>query len=166
MKEKNVNVVEETAVEETAMISTAYLVKEDDGVYLVDNGVKGEQPVPITKDGICYQLPVNSSNRKWYNIKKADKEFETAGSDGIYLAYKASVKIGAQGSKLPNEKLIAYLDEADRAEYEAIIARAKEAMAADKAKPMTELEKAQAKAEKARLAYEKLLAQAQEGGNN
>lgn len=156
------NVVEETAV---PTVSTAYLVKQEDGVYLVDNGITGEQPLPITKDGICYQLPVNSSNRKWYNIKKADKEFETAGPDGIYLAYKASIKLGSQGAKLPNEKLIAYLDEADRAEYEAIVNRAREAMLADKIKPMTELEKAQAKAEKARLAYEKLLAEAQ-GGNN
>lgn len=163
MKEElNVNVVEET----TPTVSTAYLVKEDDGVYLVDNGVKGEQPVPITKDGICYQLPANSSNRKWYNIKKADKEFETAGADGIYLTYKASVKIGARGAKLPNEKLIAYLNEEDKAEYEAIITRAREAMAADKAKPMTELEKAERKAAKAREAYEKLLAEAANGGNN
>lgn len=156
----------ENAVEETAIISTAYLVKEDDGVYLVDNGVKSEQPVPITKDEICYALPANSSNRKWYNIKKADKEFETAGPDGIYLTYKASIKLGSQGNKLPNEKLIAYLDEADRAEYEAIIGRAREAMLADKAKPMTELEKAQAKAAKAQAAYEKLLAEAANGGNN
>lgn len=158
MKEQNVNAVEET-VEATSVISTAYLVKEDDGVYLVDNGVKSEQPLPITKDGICYKLPTNSSNRVWYNIKKADKEFEASNNE-IYLPYKASIKIGSTGTKMPNEKLIAYLDEADRAEYEAIVGRAREAMAADKAKPMTELEKAQAKAEKARLAYEKLLAEA------
>ena len=157
MKEFNENVVNETT--DTAVISTAYLVKEDDGVYLIDNDVKSEQPLPITKDGICYALPANSSNRKWYNIKKADKEFE-ANNGEIYLPYKASIKLGAQGSKLPNEKLIAYLDEEDKAEYEAIIARARQAMAEDKVKPMTELEKAEAKAAKARAAYEKLLAEA------
>lgn len=161
--EEIMNTVNETVEETATVISTAYLVKEDDGVYLVDDGVKSEKPLPITKDGICYTLPANSSNRKWYNIKKADKEFEA--NDGeIYLPYKASIKIGSQSNRLPNEKLIAYLDEADKAEYEAIIGRAREAMAADKAKPMTELEKAEAKAEKARLAYEKLLAEAQMQG--
>lgn len=159
MKEKNVNVVEETTETTTPVISTAYLVKEEDGVYLVDNGIKSENPVPITKDGICYALPVSSSNRKWYNIKKAEKEF-AANNNSIYLPYKASIKLGAQGSKLPNEKLIAYLDEEDRAEYEAIIARARQAMAEDKVKPMTELEKAEAKVAKAKAAYEKLLAEA------
>lgn len=158
MKEKNVNVVEETTETTTPVISTAYLVKEEDGVYLVDNDVKSEEPLPITKDGICYALTANSSNRKWYNIKKAEKEF--AANNSIYLPYKASIKLGAQGSKLPNEKLIAYLDEEDKAEYEAIIARARQAMAEDKVKPMTELEKAEAKVAKAKAAYEKLLAEA------
>lgn len=162
MKETNEMTVE--TVETQAPVSNAYLVKEDDAWYIVDNGVKSDA-LPITKDGICFKLPANSANRVWYNIKKAEKEIVEAGSEGIYLTYKASVKYGSQGAKLPNEKLIAYLDEADRAEYEAIIQRAREAMAADKAKPMTELEKAEAKAAKAKAAYEKLLAEAAKGNN-
>ena len=71
------------------------------------------------------------------------------------LLYKATRVMGegtSRSTKLPNEKLIAYLSEAEQEEYKAIIARAIAARDAEreanKKKPMTEAEKAQAKVTK------------------
>ena len=115
----------------------------------------------ISKDGIVYILTKNASCRKFYNVKNLDKLFDE-GATEVPLTYKPSKKLGPTGSKtvMPNAKLIAYLPEELQEEYKAIIARAIAARDADKKKPMTDLEKAKAKAEKARAAYEALLAQA------
>ena len=54
-----------------------YLVKEEDGsVYLLDNGIKSEKPLSLDGNGLCYMLPYNSSNVRWYNIERANKEFK------------------------------------------------------------------------------------------
>ena len=55
------------------------------------------------------------------------------------------------------------LDEAEQAEYKAIIERAMKAREDAKAKPMTEMEKAQARLAKAKEALAKLEAQAAQG---
>lgn len=133
----------------------------DDADYLVDNGVKSE-PLQITKDELCYILPPNSANRKWFSLKKIAAA-KDAGQTEIVLDYKASRVAGSCSQKLPNEKLISYLPEAEQAEYKAIIERAMKARDDAKAKPMTELEKAQAKVAKAQEALAKLQAQAAEG---
>lgn len=133
----------------------------EDGDYLVDNGVKSE-PLQITKDELCYILPPNSANRKWFSLKKIAAAKE-AGQTEIALDYKASRAAGSCSQKLPNEKLISYLPEAEQAEYKAIIERAMKARDDAKAKPMTELEKAQAKVAKAQAALAKLQADAAEG---
>lgn len=130
----------------------------EDADYLVDNGTKSE-PLQITKDGLCYVLPVNSANRKWFSLKKIDAA-KAAGQTEIVLDYKASRATGSCSQHLPNEKLISYLPEAEQAEYKAIIERAMKAREDAKAKPMTELEKAQARVAKAQAAYDKLLAEA------
>ena len=140
----------------TPGVSTAKLVIRDNDVYLVDANTE-TGPLPITKDNLCYILPENSANRKWFAIKKVEAA-KAANETEIELAYKASRAIGTCSQKLPNEKLIGYLPEAEQAEYKAIIERAVAAREAAKAKPMTEVEKAQAKLAKAKAAYEKLLA--------
>lgn len=161
MKKNVANDVVETTTEQFEPgISTAKLVITDDGVHLVDNDVdKGA--LPISKDGIVYLLPTNSANRKFFAIKKIEAA-KAANQKEIVLAYKASIKIGPIGTHIPNEKLISYLPEDLQAEYRAIIDRAIAARNAAKAKPMTELEKAQAKLAKAQAAYEKLMAEAAE----
>lgn len=141
-------------------VSTAKLLIADDGVHLIDNGVdKGV--CPIASDGIAYVLPVNSANRKWFTVKKANALFEK-GITEVDLEYRETRKIGPVGTKIPNEKLISYLSEDLQAEYKAIIERAIAARNDAKAKPMTELEKAQAKLAKAQAAYDKLMAEAAE----
>lgn len=154
------NVVEETVDTIPNTVDVA-IVFEDDGDYIVDNGVKSG-PLEITKDGLCYILPANSANRKWFSLKKIDA-VKANGVTSIVLDYRASRKIGPIGNKLPNEKLISYLPEELQVEYKAIIDRAMAARDAAKTKPMTELEKAQAKLERAQAALAKLQAEAQNG---
>ena len=136
----------------------AKIVKEDDGYHVVDfDGTIG--PVcKIVDDGKTIALTKNKSNRQWYNIAKAEAEIAEKGCVELY--YKATKHIGSSAGRLPNEKLISYLPEAEQNEYKAIIARAIEAKNADKKKPMTELEKAKAKLEKAKAALAKLEADA------
>ena len=158
-KEKEIENVEETTTFEPG-VSTAKIVIAEDGVHLVDDGVdKGV--CPIASDGIAYVLPVNSANRKWFTVKKADALREK-GITEVELEYRETRKIGPVGSKLPNEKLISYLSEELQAEYKAIIDRAIAARNDAKSKPMTELEKAQAKLAKAKAAYDKLIAETAE----
>ena len=162
MKKEFVNEAAETTAETTFEpgVSTAKLIFAEDGVHLVDDGVdKGI--CPIASDGIAYVLPVNSANRKWFTVKKVDALREK-GITEVDLEYRETRKIGPVGSKLPNEKLISYLPEDLQAEYKAIIDRAIAARNDAKSKPMTELEKAQAKLAKAKAAYDKLIAEAAE----
>ena len=152
MKKETVEEVTNT----TPIAVTAKIVIADDGVHLFDDGVdKGICP----NDDFGYFLPENSANRKWFSIKKLN-EIKAKGVTEIVLAYKATRKLGPIGTHIPNEKLISYLPEDLQAEYRAIIDRAIAAREEAKTKPMTELEKAQAKLAKAQAAYEKLMAEA------
>lgn len=140
-------------------IENAKLVRLDDGYHVIDgNGTVGPLCDKTTSDGYI-KLSPNCSNRKCYNKKKADAFFDNGG-EFIELAYKATRTIGSTGTKLPNAKLISYLPEDLQAEYKAIIDEAIALRDADKKKPMTELEKLQAKLAKAKAKYEELLAQA------
>ena len=162
MKKEFVNEAAETTAETTFEpgVSTAKLLIAEDGVHLIDDGVdKGV--CPIASDGIAYVLPVNSANRKWFTVKKADALREK-GITEVELEYRETRKIGPVGNKIPNEKLISYLPEDLQAEYKAIIERAIAARNDAKSKPMTELEKAQAKLARAKAAYDKLIAEAAE----
>lgn len=144
----------------------AKIVKRDDGYHVIDHdGTEGPVCKLVDEGGKTIALTKNAANRFWANKAKADVEIEANGFFPLY--YKASKKFGSVGSRstvMPNAKLISYLPEAEQEEYKAIIARAIAARDADKKKPMTELEKAQAAAERAKAKYEALLAQAQ-GGN-
>lgn len=142
----------------------AYVVKLEDGYHVMDlDGNVGPVCTKRTADGYIILTP-NAANRKNVNEKNADKFFAENPDGKIELTYKATRKVGTAGPKMPNAKLISYLSEEEQEEYKAIIARAIAARDADKKKPMTELEKAQAAAERAKAKYEALLAQAQ-GGN-
>jgi len=134
----------------------AKIIKLDDGYLVVDtDGTVGPVCEKVTVDGyLC--LSKNAANRKYYNKKNLDKHFDET-DEPIGLCYKESRVFGSVGNKIPNEKLIAYLSDEERAEYLAIIDRAKAAKEAAKVKPKTELEKAQEKLAKAQAAYEKLL---------
>ena len=142
----------------------AYLVRKEDGYHIIDfDGTEG--PVcKVTEDNYI-ALTKNKANRQWFSGAKAEKLIAD-GVTEIPLTYKASRKFGSNSgtTRIPNEKLISYLPEAEQAEYKAIIARAIEAKNADKKKPMTEIEKAQAKIEKAKAALAKLLEEAEEMG--
>ena len=166
-KNEQLNTPDELIVDEVTYAPDevlAKIVKEDDGYHVVDqDGTVGPVCKLVDEGGKTIALTKNAANRFWYNKAKADAEIEQNGYCPLY--YKASKKFGPAGSRstaLPNAKLISYLSEEEQEEYKAIIARAIAARDADKKKPMTELEKAKAKAEKAKAAYEALLAQAAE----
>ena len=155
----NATVVEVVESEVEVMdANTVYakIIAMEDGYHVVDfDGSVGPVCKLVDENDRTIALTKNKSNRQYFNRAKADAEIAEKGYVELY--YKATKHIGSTGTRLPNEKLISYLDEADQAEYRAIIARAIEAKNADKKKPMTELEKAQAKLERAKAAYEKLL---------
>ena len=157
-KENIVETVDEVEVfDENTVYAT--IIKEDDGFHVVDfDGTVGPVCKYCDADDKTIVLTKNKSNRQWFNRKKAEAEIAEKGHVDLY--YKASKHFGPSGSKMPNEKLIAYLPEDLQAEYKAIIERAIKARDEAKAKPMTELEKAQAKLAKAQEALAKLQAQA------
>ena len=137
----------------------AYLVKREDGYHVIDNdGTEGPVCDKRTSDGYIILTP-NAANRKCVNEKLAEETF-AKGVDSIPLTYKATRQIGSTGPKIPNAKLIEYLNDEDKAEYLAIIERARVAYDADKKKPMTEKEKLEARIAKAQAALAKLLEQA------
>lgn len=133
----------------------AYLVKQDNGFY-VRQGDEDLGPCKIKfikNEGDWVILPENASNRKMIKLVTANKFFEEQGDDAeLPLAFKATRTLGGTSTKLPNEKLIAYLSEDLQEEYKAIIARAIQARDAERAaakKPVTEADKARAKVTKA-----------------
>lgn len=154
----DVNTVEVTDVTYDPNEVLAKLVKLEDGYHVIDHdGTMGPVCTKMTVDGYLILTP-NASNRKNINFKNAEKFFAENPDGCIEFTYKPTRKVGAGGTKMPNEKLIAYLSPEEQEEYKAIIARAIAARDAAKAQPKTELEKAREKAEKAMAAYNKLLA--------
>ena len=84
------------------------------------------------------KLPENSSNRKWFSIKKV----EAAGGE-IELTYKESKTIGPRTESTPRKGLEEYLEGKDKEMYLALVEKAKKAREeANKKAPMTDLEKA------------------------
>lgn len=153
---QNDNLVTEEIMDSNTVY--AQIVKKEDGYHVIDfNGTEG--PVcKLADEGKTIALTKNKSNRQWFNLAKAEAEIAEKGHVDLY--YKATKTIGSSGPRIPNEKLISYLSPEEQEEYRAIIARAIAAKEADKAKPKTELEKAQEKLAKAKAAYEKMLAEA------
>lgn len=141
---------------------TAKIRNVEDGYVLVQT-VDGVETVSeickIVDDGKTIALPANDSNRKYFNIGKFE---ESKNADGeMPLTYKASIVLGDRPTTIPNAKLISYLPADLQAEYNAIIERAIAAREEAKAKPLTDLEKAQLKLERAQAALAKLEAEAQ-----
>ena len=138
----------------------AKIVKEEDGYHVVDfDGTVGPVCKLCDEGNKTIVLTPNASNRKWFSVARAEQEIAEKGYVELY--YKGTKKIGSGSTRIPNEKLIAYLPQELQDEYKAIIARAIEAKNADKKKPMTEREKLMAKIEKAKAALAMLEAEAQ-----
>lgn len=143
------------------IIAKAYLVKQEDGYHVESlNGDIGPLCKYITTDGYI-KLSVNDANRKYYNFKAAEKFFAENPDGKIPMAFRETRTITVSKNPYPNMKLIAYLSEDLQEEYKAIIDRAREAQQADKAKPLTEKEKLEAKIAKAKAALAKLTAEAE-----
>lgn len=146
MSETTTNIVD---VDVNAVVK---IIKDDEGYHCVqpDGTVSGA--LKIIEDGRTLVLPKNPANRQYCAVKKADEGIAENGEFVLTVRTTPKKDVGSYSNKLPNEKLIAYLPEAEQEEYKAIIARAIAARDAEreanKKKPMTETEKAQAKVTK------------------
>ena len=148
----DVEAVTTAPVDET--VDLAFVVMKEGGIHVEDlDGNLGDVCTKVSADGYLYLTP-NAANRKVINYEKTMKFFDENPDGKIGLKYKATRTIGSTGPKLPNEKLISYLPEAEQEEYRAIIARAIAAREAEKNRPLTEREKVEKalKAAEAKLA--------------
>lgn len=146
---------DEMKVYEKGEYTGADLIMEDGKFYVEDNGVRTAECVVKPYRGNRHEIHLqpNSSNRKIWDYDDAIEKCKDGGR--IKLLYKPTIKLGTvTRANIPNAKLIEYLDEADKAEYLAIIERAKANYESQKKKPMTEKEKllAQMKKLEAKLA--------------
>lgn len=142
-------------------ITNAKIIKLDDGYHVDNAGVIGDV-LKKTKDEISYILTENESNRKFFKTVEVEKV--TGTNDAIVLTYKPSIKLDGVvrtggSTRIPNSKLIDFLNDEDKAEYMAIIERAKANFEAQRKKPMTEEEKIMAKIAKMQEQLAKIKAQ-------
>lgn len=102
-------------------------------------------------------LPKNPANRKW--ISKAKLDGMHIGEEGFVLEYKESKKLGPYTRE--NKPLEDYLNEEDRATYDALMAKAKAnkeaAIAAAKAAANDPVAKIKAQIEKLQAQYDALV---------
>lgn len=90
-----------------------------------------------SKDKWHIVLGPNSANRKYV----AHNEFYAKAENGEYVVEDKTTGPRVLGTAQPDRKLVPYMSEEDKAEYDAIIARAIENRNAQKAVELTEEEK-------------------------
>lgn len=149
------NVNDGTIVEETFDPTVVYatLVKREDGYHLID--FDGTDTIcKLDKSGEWVILPKNKSNRKCMSVNAVEKAL--VDSDHVDLYYKATRQIGSTGPSVPGKNLIKYLDEADQAEFMAIIERARAAKMADRPAPKSEEDKLREKIAKLQARLDEL----------
>lgn len=140
--QENLSTIKYTVVENEAGynngdVTNVSVIKLDDGYHMKN----GDEVSPTVLRVREYEpgkqvilLEPNAANRRYLHVDKMV-------TDEVVLTYKAPVKIGAVGSKTPNEKQIAYLNDEQKAEYLAIIDEARAKMAAAVPTELTEQEK-------------------------
>lgn len=132
----------------------AYISIIKDKFYLTDGDKTQEIVERDPANDQILKLPVNSSNRKWFSIKKVR---ENGGK--IDLTYKETKTFGprAAGTRTPKKSWTEYLTDAEKITYEELKTACEKRKAEDIAKPKSELEKALEKVQK----YQALVAKLQ-----
>lgn len=142
----------ETTIVDVDVNAIVKIIKDDEGYHCVQPDGTTSGALKIIEDGRTLVLPKNPANRQYCAVAKADAGIAENGEFILTVRTTPKKDVSTYSNKLPNEKLIAYLPEAEQEEYRAIIARAIAARDAEreanKKKPMTETEKAQAKVAK------------------
>lgn len=105
-----------------------------------------------SKDKWHIVLAPNSANRKYV----AHNEFFAKAEDNVYMVEDKTSGPRVLGTAQPDKKLVPYMTAEDKEEYDGIIARAIENRNAQKATPMTEIEKLEAAIAKAKAKLEKI----------
>lgn len=129
--------------------------KMNDVFYMEDNN----QTVALTPNQDYYvKLPANSCNRVWVSCAKVDK------APNQCLDYGDEVKVARTlGPRTEQaKKLMDYATDEEKKIIEEILAKCKERKAADKPAPMSELEKAKRRADRAIARVNELKAQQKE----
>lgn len=85
-------------------------------------------------------LGPNSANRKYI----AHNEFESKAVNDVYTVEDKTTGPRTMGTANPDKKLVPYMTEEDKADYDAIIARAIENRESQKAAPLSDEEKIEA----------------------
>ena len=155
MSKKEVMATEATAEFDSTKVC-ASIVRDDNGDVRLKDEITGElsEPLRISKDGIAYLLPRNSSNRKFANVVNVNKVLDTGAS--YEMVYKASIKLGSVSKHAPYEKWICFLDEAEQNEVKDLYAKAVAAKAAAKPEPKSEADKLRDKIAKLQAKIAKL----------
>lgn len=124
--------------------------ENNESIYLLNDKPKNE---PFT-----LILPENPSNRKYFNTKKVDN----SGGE-IELTYKETMTFGPRSETNNRKPLEDYLNDEDKKLYLSLIEKAKKNREeATKKQPLTEIEKAKLRVERAEKAYEALLKKQQQ----
>ena len=124
--------------------------ENNENIYLLNDKPKNE---PFT-----LILPENPSNRKYFNTKKVDN----SGGE-IELTYKETMTFGPRSETSNRKPLEDYLNDEDKELYLSLIEKAKKNREeATKKQPLTEIEKAKLRVERAEKAYEALLKKQQQ----
>lgn len=158
-KNENIETVVDEAVETTEVVEIVKVIKDENGDFHTVIGENVGPACKIIEDGRTIVLGKNPANRQYCAVAKANVGIE---ADGYFVITPRTTEprvLGSSGPKLPNEKLISYLPEAEQEEYRAIIARAIAARDAEKNRPLTEQEKAERELAKAQAKLEKLKAE-------
>lgn len=130
--------------------------KKEGKFYMEDNG--NVIVIEPNKDNYL-KLPTNSTNRVWVSGAKVEKANNQCIDYGNEI--KQPKKIGPRTTQA--KKLMDYATDEEKATIQRILEACKERKAKDKPAPKTELEKAQAKYEKALKELKELRAAQKEG---
>ena len=152
-------VVDETVETVDTVAEVVKVIKDENGNFHTVIDEKVGPVCKIIEDGRTIVLGKNPANRQYCAVAKANVGIE---ADGYFVITPRTTEprvLGSMGPKLPNEKLISYLPEAEQDAHRAIIARAIAARDAEKNRPLTDREKAEKALEAAKAKLAKLEAE-------
>lgn len=128
----------------------------NNGKYFMDDN--GNVVALTPNDDRYLKLPANSVNRTWVSCAKIDKAPNQCVDYGEDV--KVARTLAPRGESTPRKGLEEYLEGKDKEMYLKLVEKAKaNREAAAKKAPMTDVEKAQRKLERAQAALNKLLGQ-------
>lgn len=128
-------------------VKITFIGEDENGPLYAALDLDTNKEVPVknfyekSKDKWHIVLGPNSANRKYVSRN----EFNTGAKDGEYLVEDKTTGPRVLGTAQPDKALVPFMTAEDKADYDAIIARAMENRDSQKNVPLTEEEKLQKK---------------------